>query len=322
MNDWRGTLKIVVLDGHTLNPGDLSWSPLEELGPCIVHERTLPEELEPRSRDADVLLTNKVVLDADIIRFLPRLKYVGVLATGYNVVDITAARERGIVVTNVPEYGTASVVQMTFSLLLELANGVGVHWEAVKKGRWSSGPDFSFHDQPQIELGGLTLGVVGFGHIGQAVTELASGFGMDVLVHTRTPRCGDGIVYVDLDTLFKTSDVVSLHCPLSRETEYMVNRHRLGLMKPSAFLVNTARGLLVDENALADTLNSGGIAGAALDVLSAEPPPEDNPLLTARNCIITPHMAWATLAARRRLMETVVSNVKAWMEGRAENVVT
>ena len=314
-------LKIVVLDGYTLNPGDLSWEVLERLGPCTIHDRTEPSLVMERARDAEVLLTNKVILGAAAIRSLPRLRYIGVLATGYNVVDVAAAGERRIVVTNVPEYGTASVAQMTFSLLLELASGVGVHWEAVKRGRWSSSPDFSFHDQPQVELSGLTLGIVGFGRIGRAVAKLASGFGMDVLVQTKTPRCGDGMSYVDLDSLFRTSDVVSLHCPLTRETEGMVSQRRLNLMKRSAFLINTARGPLVDEDALAKTLNAGGIAGAALDVLSTEPPTEDNPLFSTVNCIITPHIAWATLAARKRLMELAVGNLTAWMNGQPINTV-
>jgi len=309
------------MDGYTLNPGDLSWEVLERLGPCTIHDRTEPSLVMERARDAEVLLTNKVILGAAAIRSLPRLRYIGVLATGYNVVDVAAAGERRIVVTNVPEYGTASVAQMTFSLLLELASGVGVHWEAVKRGRWSSSPDFSFHDQPQVELSGLTLGIVGFGRIGRAVAKLASGFGMDVLVQTKTPRCGDGMSYVDLDSLFRTSDVVSLHCPLTRETEGMVSQRRLNLMKPSAFLINTARGPLVDEDALAKTLNAGGIAGAALDVLSTEPPTEDNPLFSTVNCIITPHIAWATLAARKRLMELAVGNLTAWMNGQPINTV-
>lgn len=321
MVDLSEPLKIVVMDGYTLNPGDLSWEVLERLGPCTIHDRTEPSLVMERARDAEVLLTNKVILGAAAIRSLPRLRYIGVLATGYNVVDVAAAGERRIVVTNVPEYGTASVAQMTFSLLLELASGVGVHWEAVKRGRWSSSPDFSFHDQPQVELSGLTLGIVGFGRIGRAVAKLASGFGMDVLVQTKTPRCGDGMSYVDLDSLFRTSDVVSLHCPLTRETEGMVSQRRLNLMKPSAFLINTARGPLVDEDALAKTLNAGGIAGAALDVLSTEPPTEDNPLFSTVNCIITPHIAWATLAARKRLMELAVGNLTAWMNGQPINTV-
>ncbi len=321
MVDLSEPLKIVVMDGYTLNPGDLSWEVLERLGPCTIHDRTEPSLVMERARDAEVLLTNKVILGAAAIRSLPRLRYIGVLATGYNVVDVAAAGERRIVVTNVPEYGTASVAQMTFSLLLELASGVGVHWEAVKRGRWSSSPDFSFHDQPQVELSGLTLGIVGFGRIGRAVAKLASGFGMDVLVQTKTPRCGDGMSYVDLDSLFRTSDVVSLHCPLTRETEGMVSQRRLNLMKRSAFLINTARGPLVDEDALAKTLNAGGIAGAALDVLSTEPPTEDNPLFSTVNCIITPHIAWATLAARKRLMELAVGNLTAWMNGQPINTV-
>ena len=314
-------MKIVVLDGYTLNPGDMSWDELKWLGGCVVHDRTAPGQLMERAKGAQVLLTNKVVLDRETMGQLPELAYIGVLATGYNVVDVEAARDRGIVVTNVPAYSTDSVAQIVFALLLELVSGVGRHDEAVHTGKWSRSPDFSFCEISMIELAGLTMGIVGFGEIGRVVARIAEAFNMKVIVHTRTSGKGDGMIYVDLDTVFAESDVISLHCPLTPETQDLVNRDRLRRMKDTAVLINTSRGPVVDESALADALNQGEIAGAAVDVLSVEPPPEDNPLLGARNCIITPHIAWATLAARNRLMDTVVGNVKAWMEGRPENVV-
>jgi glycerate dehydrogenase len=315
-------MKIVVLDGYTLNPGDLSWGRLEKLGEVTVHDRTAPEELMGRARGAEVLLTNKVVLDRQAIQNLPDLQYIGVLATGYNVVDVEAATEFGIAVTNVPAYSTESVAQMTFSLLLELASAVGRHSHAVRAGRWSESPDFSFHEVPLVELAGLTMGIVGYGAIGKAVRLIAEAMGMDVLVNTRTPLEEQGVRYVELETLFRESDIISLHCPLTDETEGVVSRERLAFMKPSAFLINTARGPLVDEGALADALKKGKIAGAGLDVLSQEPPSPDNPLLSAKNCIITPHIAWATLAARGRLMDTVVANLEGWLADRPVHVVS
>ena len=314
-------MKIVVLDGYTLNPGDLSWDELRGLGHCTVHERTAPGELLERASGAQVLLTNKVILDREAMEQLPELAYIGVLATGYNVVDVGGARERGVAVTNVPAYSTNSVAQLVFALLLELASGVGRHDTEVHAGKWSRSPDFSFSEISTTELAGLTFGIVGFGEIGRAVARIAEAFRMKVIVHTRTPGKDDGIAYVDLETVFAESDVVSLHCPLTPETRSLVNRDRLRRMKDTAILINTSRGPVVDESALAQALNEGKIAGAGVDVLSVEPPPEDNPLLGARNCIITPHIAWATLAARKRLMDTVVGNVRAWMEGRAVNVV-
>jgi len=314
--------KIVVLDGYTLNPGDLSWDELKGLGDCIVHDRTAPDQLMERAKGAHVLLTNKVILDREAMESLSELACIGVQATGYNVVDVEAARDRGIVVTNVPAYSTDSVVQMTFALLLETVNAVGRHNQAVHAGEWSGREDFSFHISPLIELAGMTMGIVGYGAIGKAVAGVAEAFGMKILVHTRTPAEDDGIEYADLATVFAESDVVSLHCPLTPETEGLVNSDRLRRMKSTAVLINTSRGPVVDESALAVALNKGEIAGAAVDVLSVEPPPEDNPLLGARNCIITPHIAWATLAARKRLMDTVVGNVRAWMDGKSVNVVS
>ena len=314
-------MKIVVLDGYTLNPGDLSWDDLKGLGHCTVHDRTAPDQLVERGKGAQVLLTNKVILDREAMGQLPELAYIGVLATGINVVDVETALDRGIVITNVPAYGTDSVAQFVFALLLELVAGVGRHDRAVHEGKWSRSPDFCFCEISMAELAGLTMGIVGYGAIGKAVARVARAFGMNVVVHTRTPGNDDGVRYVDLETVFAQSDVVSLHCPLTPETEGLVNKDRLRWMKDTAFLINTSRGPVVDEPALAEALNAGTIAGAAIDVLSTEPPPTDNPLLAVSNCIITPHIAWATLAARKRLMDTVVGNVRAWMEERPRNVV-
>lgn len=316
--------RIVVLDGHALNPGDLSWAGLQALGQCEIHERTPAALTVPRAAGAELLLTNKTVLGRAGIAQLPALRYIGVLATGTNVVDLPAARERGVVVTNVPAYATASVVQLTFALLLELTLRAGAHAESVRSGDWSRSLDFSYTLQPLVELSGLTLGIVGFGHIGQAVAKVALAFGMEVLVHTRRlpAETVPGVQFVDLEALLRASDVVSLNCPLTPETKHLINDRTLGFMRPTAFLLNTGRGPLVDELALADALNAGRLAGAGLDVLAAEPPPADNPLLTARNCVITPHVGWATRAARGRLMATAVANVAAFLAGQPQNVVS
>jgi glycerate dehydrogenase len=315
-------VKIVVIDGFTLNPGDLSWDGLERLGKCLIYERSAPHEIVPRATDAEVILTNKAVLSRDQIFSLPKLKYVGVTATGFNIVDVTAARERGIPVCNVPAYGTRSVAQMTFALLLELTQHVGHHAQTVRDGRWSASPDFCYWDYPLIELDGLTMGIVGYGQIGKAVAELARAFGMRVVAFSRSkPPDDDATKFVDLDRLFSESDVVSLHCPLTPETKHLVNAERLAKMKRSAFLLNTSRGPLIDEVALAHALNTGRIAGAGLDVLSIEPPPKENALFKASNCFITPHIAWATRAARARLMERSVANIEAYVRGQPINVV-
>jgi glycerate dehydrogenase len=315
-------MNIVVLDGFTLNPGDLSWEELKSLGPCAIYDRTPPTALAERAAAADILLTNKTVLAGAAIRNLPRLKYIGVLATGTNVVDLAAARARGIPVTNVPAYGTKSVAQLTFALLLELAQHVGHHAQTVRAGRWTRSVEFCYWDFPLIELDGLALGVVGLGRIGRAVAELGAAFGMKVLAAAPSVSAAPPFVrLVELETLFRESDIVSLHCPLTPQTASLVNARRLSLMKPTAFLLNTSRGPLVDQAALADALNSGRIAGAGLDVLATEPPPADNPLLSARNCIITPHLAWATRAARLRLMNIAVENVRAFLQGQTQNVV-
>jgi len=316
-------MKIVILDGFTLNPGDLSWDGLKSLGDCEIYDRTSPDEVVKRAADAELVLTNKTVLTREQINRLPKLKYIGVLATGYNIVDVAAARERGVPVTNVPTYGTRSVAQMTFALLLELTQHVGYHAQTVDEGRWARSPDFCYWDYPLMELDGLTMGIVGFGRIGRTVADLAVAFGMKVLVHSRTisQEKSQNIDFVDLSRLFRTADVVSLHCPLTTETKHLVNAERLSSMKPTAFLLNTSRGPLIDELALAKALNSDQIAGAAVDVLEAEPPRADNPLFTAKNCLITPHIAWATRSARARLMATAVANAKAFLDGKLQNVV-
>lgn len=317
-------MNIVVLDGHTLNPGDLSWEELKALGPCAIYERSTPAEVLKRGADAEILVTNKVPLGRDQIQALPKLRYIGVTATGYNIIDVAAAQARGITVTNVPAYGTRSVAQHTFALLLELTQHAGHHSQSVRAGAWVRSPDWCFWEHPLVELDGLTMGIVGFGRIGRAVGELAQAFGMKVSAAV-SPRARDlprNVASVDLDSLFSAADVVSLHCPLTDATRHLVNATRLARMKPTAFLLNTSRGLLVDEAALADALNAGRIAGAGLDVLSTEPPLPNNPLLTARNCVITPHQAWATRAARARLMRVAVSNVKAFLEGAPPNVVS
>ena len=316
-------MQIVVLDGHTLNPGDLSWRELEALGSCTVHDRTPPDRVIERAANADIVLTNKTPLTAGQIAALPNLKYIGVLATGFNIVDVQAARGRGIPVANVPTYGTRSVAQMTLALLLELTQHVGHHAETVRNGRWTSSPDFCYWDSPLVELDGLTLGILGFGMIGQSVGELARAFGMTTVCHTRNPDAvlPETVTRVPLERLFRESDVLSLHCPLTPETQHVVNRERLSWMKPTSFLLNTSRGPLIDEAALAEALNSGTISGAGLDVLAVEPPVGENPLLTARNCLVTPHIAWATKAARSRLMQTAVSNVAAFVRGTPQNVV-
>ena len=308
--------RIVVLDGHTLNPGDLSWDPLRALGELTVHARTAPGEIAARAAGAAVVLTNKCPLAAATIAVLPELRCIGVLATGHNIVDSAAARARGIVVCNVPTYGTRTVAQATIALLLELANQAGYHAATVAAGRWASSPDWSYWDRPLVELDGLTFGLVGAGRIGQATAAIARALGMRVIVHSRTAPDS-----IPLDRLFAESDVVSLHCPLTPETKGLVNAARLALMKPSAFLLNTSRGALVDEAALAEALNGGRLAGAALDVLSVEPPPADHPLLSARNCLITPHQAWAARAARARLLAVTVENVRGFLAGRPQNVV-
>ena len=316
-------MKIVVLDGHTLNPGDLTWKDLEALGECAIYDRTASEDIASRAAGAEVALTNKTVLSGKIIEELDNLQYISVLATGYNVVDVDAARNRGIPVSNVPTYGTESVAQMVFSHLLNLTQNVAHHAQSVKDGRWSSCPDFCYWDMPLVELQGLTMGIVGFGRIGQATAKLAQAFGMKVIAYdiTSPSEIPEGYEMVDLEDIFRKADVISLHCPLTPETENLINTQRLALMKPTAFLINTSRGMLVDEQALADALNGDRLAGVGLDVMSIEPVTKHNPLLAAKNCYITPHIAWATQAARKRLLQVSVDNVAAFIAGKPQNVV-
>lgn len=316
-------MNIVVLDGYTLNPGDLSWSGLEALGACTIHDRTAADQIVERAREADIVLTNKTPLTGATLAQLPGLRAICVLATGYNVVDVEAASERGIPVMNVPAYSTQSVAQIVFAHLLNLVQPVALHAKTVREGRWAACQDFCYWDAPLMELAGLTLGIVGFGSIGQAVARIAQAFGMQVLAYSRTPRQipGLAVTMTGLEELLRESDVVTLHCPLTPQTQGMINADSLATMKPTAFLINTGRGPLIDEKALAEALDSGRLAGAGLDVLSSEPPRPDNPLLTARNCHITPHIAWATRAARQRLMDTVVANVRQFQDGHAQNVV-
>lgn len=316
------TPKIVVLDGHSLNPGDLSWDRLRELGACEIYDRSTPAEVPVRTAGATAILINKVPISRELLTQQPELKYIGVTATGHNVVDSVAARERGILVTNVPVYGTRSVAQMVFAHVLNITQNVGGHAAAVRDDRWSRAIDWCFWDTPLVELDGLTMGLVGLGRIGQATAHLAHAFGMKVIGYSRsTGNSPEYIRRVELEELFRTSDVVSLHCPLTPETDKIVNRERLALMKPTAILINTSRGPLVDEDALAAALNSGQIAAAGLDVLAHEPARPDNPLITAKNCHITPHIAWATSAARARLLNTAVDNLAAFLAGKAVHVV-
>jgi glycerate dehydrogenase len=316
-------MRIVVLDGYTLNPGDLGWQAFKALGDCAVYDRTTPAETVPQATGAQIVLTNKVVLGRAEIARLPMVKYIGVLATGTNVVDLAAAREAGILVTNVPAYSTQSVAQTTMALLLELTQHVGQHSAGVHQGKWSASRDWCYWEKPLIELDGLTMGIIGVGRIGAAVARLARAFGMRVLAATRRPVAPSAEAWetVTLETLLRQSDVVSLHCPLTPETRVLINAKTLALMKPTALLLNTSRGLLIDEAALAEALNSGRLAGAGLDVLSEEPPPPNNPLLGARNCYITPHLGWGTRAARQRLMDVAVENLRAFLAGRPRNVV-
>ncbi|MDR0866703.1 MAG: D-2-hydroxyacid dehydrogenase [Candidatus Symbiothrix sp.] len=317
-------MKAVVLDGYTLNPGDLNWKSFNELCECEIYDYTAPDEIIERSADADFLITNKTVLPASVIECLPKLKYIGVLATGYNVVDIEAARKKGIVVANVPAYATDSVAQLVFAHILNIANQVEYHSEEVKKGRWAANRDFSFWDKHLMSLKGLTIGIVALGNIGNKVAQIAQAFDMQVIAFTSKTPTGlpPYIQKADLETLFRSSDIISLHCPLTPDTEKLINAETLSLMKPSAILINTGRGGLIDEEALARALNENKLFAAGLDVLSTEPPKKDNPLLTAKNCYITPHIGWATYEARQDLMNIAAANLRAFIEGRPQNVVS
>jgi glycerate dehydrogenase len=315
-------MQIVILDARTANPGDLSFADLEALGEVVVYPYSDPSSVAQRAHTADVVITNKAILDRQVLARLPQLKLISVSATGTNVVDVQAAREHGIVVCNVPGYSTASVAQHTLALLLELTQAVGRHSLGAKAGRWSASQDFSYWEQELVELDGRTFGIVGFGAIGQRVAAIARALGMRILVHTRTPHPAPGIEFTDLDALFARSDVVSLHCPLSEDTRHLVNAERLARMKPGAYLINTSRGPLVDEAALALALERQLIAGAAVDVLSREPPDPQNPLLWAPRCLVTPHIAWATRASRKRLLDVTIENVQAFLRGTPINVVS
>lgn len=315
-------MKIVILDGYTLNPGDLSWDALRGLGDCVIHERSAHNELLDRLKGAQATLTNKVPLGRELLEKLPELRYVGVTATGFNIVDIEAARTQKITVTNVPAYGTDSVAQTVFALLLELTHRVGHHSATVREGKWARCPDFTYADFPLVELSGLTLGIIGFGRIAKKVAAIAEAFGMRILVAKHRPDLQSSYPTAEIDDVFRRANVLTLHCPLTPATKGIVNTERLSLMKPTAFLINTSRGPLIDEPALADALNSGKIAGAGLDVLSTEPPPANHPLYHAKNCFITPHYAWATRAARQRLMDVSVKNLTAFLGGSPQNVVS
>ena len=317
-------MKIVVLDGYCLNPGDLTWEALHAFGDVEVYDRTSAQDAAERARGAAVLLLNKTPLTGDTLSRLPDLRYIGVLATGYNIVDTAAANRLGITVTNIPTYGTASVAQFVFALLLELCHRVGMHSDAVRAGEWSRSPDWSFWKSPLIELAGKTMGIVGFGRIGRATGRIADAMGMRVLAHDTyqgdTPDW-PGFRWAVLENVLRESDVVSLHSPLFPETQGMINARTLAWMKPSAFLINTSRGPLVVAQDLADALNAGRLAGAGLDVLDAESPPPANPLLSARNCLVTPHIAWATREARARLMDLTLANLSAFLGGTPQNVI-
>ncbi len=318
-------MKLVILDGYAENPGDLSWDWLKDtVDEYVVHEFTKPQEVLQRSTDADILVTNKTVIPGEIIRALPELKFISTLSTGYNVIDIAAARERGIPVSNIPAYSTNGVAQLVFALVLELMNHVGLHNDSVKAGDWTKNRDFCYWKAPLTELHGKTFGIFGFGQIGKAVAQIANAFGMRVLAtspHSRDYSGFGTVEFVDLDTLCKESDVITLHCPLTPETTGLVNRDFLSKMKPNAVLINTSRGPVVNEADLAAALKEGRIAGAGVDVLSTEPPKADNPLLCCENCIITPHIAWASLEARTRLMNIFRSNVEGFLRGEVQNVV-
>ena len=317
-------MKIVILDGYTANPGDLSWGSLKEMGEVTVYERTRREEIAGRAADADIVLTNKVVMDREMMALLPRLKYIGVLATGYNVVDIEAARERDIIVTNVPAYSTESVAQTVFAHLLTVTNRTEHYAQQNRLGRWAENRDFCYWDTELTELAGKTMGIVGLGHIGRRVAEIALAFGMQVKAMTskKAEELPAGIQKAELQSLLATSDVVSLHCPLTEGTRHLIHRETLRLMKPSAILINTGRGPLVDDEALAEALNEGRLRAYCADVVTEEPPKADHPLLHAPNAFITPHIAWATVEARKRLLQTAIGNVEAFVNGHPVNVVS
>jgi len=315
-------MKIVLLDSYTLNPGDLSWETLKSLGDCDIYERTAPEQVIERCQEAEAVFTNKVIFSKEVMAQLPQLKYIGVIATGYNVIDLADARSRGIVVTNIPAYSTASVAQMVFSQILNFAQNISTHAASVSQGDWAESIDFSYRLTPQIELAGKTLGIIGFGKIGQAVAQLGLAFGMKVIFQNRSQKQVDfPATQVDLAGVLAESDFLSINCPLTDDNIGFINAKTLAQMKATAFLINTGRGPLINEQDLADALNKGSIAGAGLDVLSVEPATVNNPLATAKNCYITPHIAWATHEARSRCLQIATDNLKAFIAGQAINVV-
>ncbi|MGV3600704.1 MAG: D-2-hydroxyacid dehydrogenase [Dyadobacter fermentans] len=315
-------MNIVILDGYTLNPGDQDWAPIEKLGNVTIYDRSAAGEIVERAGNADVLLVNKVVLSAETLAQLPQVKYIGVMATGFNNIDIEAARKHGITVTNVKAYGPASVAQQTFALLLAIVNRVETLSQSVLIGEWVASPDFCYWKTPLTELAGKTMGLIGLGDIGSQVAKIALAFGMKVIAYRKHPAPADGIEMVSLDDIFTRSDVISLHCPLTDETREIINRNSIAQMQPGAIILNTGRGPLIHEADLAEALRSGTIAAAGLDVLSVEPPKADNPLLSAPNCIITPHVAWATFEARKRLLQMVADNLESFQHGDPRNVVS
>ena len=316
-------MKTVILDGYTADPSSLSWKPLEEIGTLTVYERTKPEETIERAKDAEIVLTNKVLIKRQEISQLPKLKYIGVLATGYNVVDLEAAHERGIIVTNVPAYSTESVAQMVFSHLLTVTNRTEHYAIQNREGKWTSSPDFSYWDTQLTELAGKTFGIVGLGNIGQRVAAIANAFGMSVVAYTskKTEELPPYIGKRSMDQLLAESDVLSLHCPLTPETKQLINRQTLQQMKPSAILINTGRGPLINDQDVADALNANRLRAFCADVLTDEPPKADNPLLKCENAYITPHIAWASCEARVRLVDVAINNVRAFIQGKPQNVV-
>lgn len=317
-------MKIVVLDGYALNPGDLNWNEFENSGALEVYDRTSPNEILHRAADADVLMTNKTPIGKDVLHQLPRLKYIGVLATGYNIIDIEAATKKGVVVSNIPDYGSYSVAQLTMALLLEFCHHVQRHSDSARDGKWAASKDWCYWDYPLVELAGKTMGIIGFGSIGQKVGDMASAFGMNIMGSARNHHAQPhrkNFRWSNIPDLLEQSDVVSIHCPLTPETKGLINKATLSRMKKTAYLLNTSRGPIVVDDHLADALNQGVIAGAGIDVLSVEPPAKENPLFAAKNCIITPHIAWATKEARARLMEMAARNLKAFIDGSPTNVV-
>ena len=321
--DWGGTMKIVVLDGYTLNPGDLSWDKLNQLGEVTIYDRTEPNKIMERAKAAEIILVNKTILSKEIIMKLDDLKYVGILATGYNVVDIEAAKERDIVVTNVPDYSSNSVAQLVFAFVLEFCNHVGEHGNSTRSGEWFNRKDFCYFKYPIMELYGKSIGIIGYGNIGKKVALLAEAYGMNIMIYSRSKIENQNIriKQVTLETLLTKSDFVTIHCPLNKETRGLINKNSLGLMKSSSYLINTSRGSIINEEDLAFALDAHSIAGAGLDVISIEPPKENNPLFLSKNCIITPHIGWASKEARGRLLNIAIENINGFIQGKPQNVI-